>query len=153
MDREKILFGKLALSFTCSLLISETLILLSSVMLKTPATLAILHSVALFGICLGLSGLAVGLGAIYPNFTEDNPSKIVSGFGGTLNLVTSLVFVLVVLGAQAIPCFYYFGKWALSGDQFRWIIVGSMTAIAVISLVACLVPMSMGLRAIKRLEI
>jgi len=153
MDREKILFGKLALSFTCSLLISESLIGLSSVMLKTPATLAILHSVALFGICLGLSGLAVGLGAIYPNFQEDNPSKIVSGFGGTLNLVMSLIFVLVVLGAQAIPCFYYFGRWALSGDQFRWIIVGSMTAIAIISLLACLVPMSMGLRAIKRLEI
>ncbi len=153
MDREKILFGKLALSFTCSLLISETLITLSSIMLKTPPTLAILHSVALFGICLGLSGLAVGLGAIYPNFQEDNPSKIVSGFGGTLNLVMSLVFVLVVLAAQAWPCFYYFGKWALSGDQFRWIIVCSMSGIAVISLIACLVPMSMGLRAIRRLEI
>jgi ABC-2 type transport system permease protein len=153
MDREKILFGKLALSFACTLIISETLIALSSIMLKTPLTLAILHSVALFGICLGLSGLAVGLGAIYPNFTEDNPSKIVSGFGGTLNLVTSLAFVLSVLGAQAVPCFYYFGRWALSGDQFRWIIVGSMTGIAAISLVACLVPMSMGLRAIRQLEI
>jgi ABC-2 type transport system permease protein len=153
MEREKILFGKLALSFMCSLVISETLIALSSIMLKTPPTLAILHSVALFGICLGLSGLAVGLGAIYPNFTEDNPSKIVSGFGGTLNLVMSLIFVLVVLGAQAVPCFYYFGRGALSGDQFRWIIVGSMTGIAILSLLACLVPMSMGLRAIKQLEI
>jgi len=153
MDREKILFGKLALSFMCTLLISETLIALSSIMLKTPATLAILHAVALFGICLGLSGLAVGLGAIYPNFSEDNPSKIVSGFGGTLNLVTSLIFVLCVLGAQAIPCFYYFAYRALSGDQFRWTIVGSMTGIAALSLAACLIPMSMGLKAIRKLEI
>jgi len=122
-------------------------------MLKTPATLAILHAVALFGICLGLSGLAVGLGAIYPNFTEDNPSKIVSGFGGTLNLVTSLVFVLAVLAAQAVPCFFYFTYRALSGDQFRWYIVGSMTGIAALSLIACLVPMSMGLHSIKKLEI
>jgi ABC-2 type transport system permease protein len=153
MEREKILFGKLALSFSCSLLISETLITLSSVMLKTPPALAILHAVALFGICLGLSGLSVGLGALYPNFSEDNPSKIVSGFGGTLNLVLSLVFVLVVLGAQAGPCFYYYGRWELSGAQFRWVIVGGMTGIALFSLVACLVPMSMGLRAIQRLEI
>ncbi|HZE97846.1 MAG TPA: hypothetical protein VE981_12535 [Planctomycetota bacterium] len=153
MEREKILFGKLALSFMCSLLISEALIALSSVMLRTPATLAILHAVSLFGICLGLSGLSVGLGAIYPNFTEDNPSKIVSGFGGTLNLVTSLVFVLAVLAAQAIPCFYYFMSRQLSGDQFRWTIVASMTGIAVLSLIACLVPMSLGLKAIKRLEI
>ena len=36
-----------------------------------------------------LCGLAVGLGALFPNFKEDNPSKIVSGFGGTLCLVAS----------------------------------------------------------------
>jgi ABC-2 type transport system permease protein len=152
MEREKILFGKLALSFTCSLLISESLIAVSSVMLRTPVTLAILHMVSLFGICLGLSGLSVGLGAIYPNFGEDNPSKIVSGFGGTLNLVLSLIFVLVVLAAQAIPCFFYFGRAWLSPDRFRLVIVGSMAGIAMFSLAACLVPLSMGLRAIKRLE-
>lgn len=153
MEREKILFGKLALSFTCSLLLSECLIALSSFMLGTPLTLGILHAVSLFGICLGLSGLAVGLGAIYPNFSEDNPSKVVSGFGGTLNLVLSLLFVLVVLAAQAIPCFFYYGRWVISGAQFRWIIVGSMVGIAMISLAACLVPMSLGLRALKRLEV
>ena len=153
MDREKILFGKLALSFSCSLLISEVLIAISSIMLRTPMTLAILHAVSLFGICLGLSGLAVGLGAIYPNFSEDNPSKIVSGFGGTLNLVLSLCFVLAVLAAQAIPCFYYFGRNYLSGVQFRWIIVSSMMGIAALSLATCLIPMGMGLRAFRRLEI
>jgi ABC-2 type transport system permease protein len=153
MEREKILFGKLALSFLCTLLISETLIGISSVMLRTPLALAVLHSVSLFGICLGLSGLSVGLGAIYPNFSEDNPSKIVSGFGGTLNLVLSLMFVLAVLAAQAIPCFYYFGRWALTGAQFRGVIVACMAGIAVLSLAACLGPMTLALRGIRRLEI
>ena len=153
MEREKILFGKLALSFTCSLLISEALIALSSWMLRTPPALAVLHAVSLFGICLGLSGLSVGLGAIYPDFGEDNPSKIVSGFGGTLNLVLSLLFVVAVLAAQAAPCFLYYGRGAISSATFRWVIVGAMGGIAALSLVACLVPMSLGLRAIRRLEI
>jgi len=153
MERDKILFGKLALSFTTSLLISESLILVSSLMLRTPMTLAILHSVALFGICLGLSGLAVGLGALYPNFAEDNPSKIVAGFGGTLNLVLSLSFVLAVLSIQAVPCFLYFGRWALAPGQFQTWIIASMGGIALVSLVACLVPMGLGLRAMERLEI
>jgi hypothetical protein len=52
-----------------------------------------------------------------------------------------------------VPCFYYYGRWELSGTQFRWVIVGSMTGIAFFSLAACLVPMSMGLRAIRRLEL
>lgn len=153
MERERILFGKLALSFMTSLLISESLILLSSVMLKTPLSLALLHAVALFGICLGLSGLSVGLGALYPNFSEDNPSKIVSGFGGTLNLVVSLTFVLAVLAAQAVPCFYYFGRGVLTGPEFRTVIIQSMAGIAALSLAACLIPVGMGLRALNRLEV
>jgi ABC-2 type transport system permease protein len=153
MARERILFGKLALSFVTSLILSEGLILLSSVMLKTPPTLAVLHAVSLFGICLGLSGLSVGLGALYPNFGEDNPSKIVSGFGGTLNLVLSLAFVLAVLAAQAVPCFYYFGKGSLTGGEFRGVIVASMTGIAALSLTACLLPVQLGLQALRRLEI
>ena len=153
IDRDQILYGKLALSFTCSLLISETLCAVSSIMLRTPLTLAVAHAVALFGICLGISGLAVGLGAIYPNFQEDNPSKIVAGFGGTLNLVLSLFFVVIVLIVQAIPCFLYYGPRPIDPGTFRILIAAAMVVIAVLSLGACLIPMSMGLRAIRRLEV
>ena len=38
------------------------------------------------------NGLAAGVGVLYPNFKENNPSKIVSGFGGTFCLVLSSGF-------------------------------------------------------------
>jgi ABC-2 type transport system permease protein len=50
-----------------------------------------------------LSGLAVGLGALFPNFKEDNPSKIVSGFGGTLCLVISFIYIAVFVSLVALP--------------------------------------------------
>lgn len=54
-----------------------------------------------FGLSLGavlastfaLSGLAVGLGSLYATFEEDNPSKVVSGLGGTLNFLLSLLHI------------------------------------------------------------
>src|SRR5262249_57031371 len=52
---------------------------------------------------LGLSGLSVGLGAWMPNFQERDPSKIAVGFGGTLNLVAGLVYLLLVIGLLAMP--------------------------------------------------
>jgi hypothetical protein len=52
-----------------------------------------------------------------------------------------------------VPCFLYFGRWYLTATEFRAMIVGSMAAIAIISLIACLIPMGMGLKAIRRLEI
>ncbi len=60
-----------------------------------------------FGLSLGavlaatfaLSGLAVGLGSLYANFQEDNPSRVVSGLGGTLNFLLSLLHIaLTTLG-------------------------------------------------------
>ena len=49
----------------------------------------------------GEVALAVGLGAVYPNFREDNPSKIVSGFGGTLCLVLSFLYIIGMLSLMA----------------------------------------------------
>ena len=52
-----------------------------------------------------LNGLAMGLGVLYPNLKEENPSKIVSGFGGTFCLVLSFLYILasVVLLALGAP--------------------------------------------------
>jgi len=153
MPREEILVGKLAFSFAASLVISETLIGISSFMLRTPVSLAALHAVALFGICLGLSGLSVGLGTLYPNFAEDNPSKIVAGFGGTLNLVLSLGFVLTVIAVQAVPGFVLLREGGAASPEASTWVVGTMAAIIVVSVTACLVPMALALRAIRKLEI
>ena len=54
-------------------------------------------------VAVGLSGLNVGLGAYLPNFRETDPSKIVVGFGGTVNMVVGLAFLLGVVGVMALP--------------------------------------------------
>jgi len=123
-------------------------------MLKIPVTLTMVHMVSLFCVCLGVSGLSVGLGAVYPNFGEESPSKIVSGFGGTLNLVISLLFVLAVLVAQAVPCFvYYSAPLGIRPRDFRLMLAAAMAVITLLSVTACLIPMNLGLKAIRRLEL
>lgn len=151
--RETVLFGKMAFAFVCSLLISEALIGLSSYMLRMPLVFALVHMVSLMGICLGLSGMAVGLGALYPNFREDNPSKIISGFGGTLNLVLNLLFVMTCVAIQAIPFVVYYARWSVAGSNFRLALVLSLAGVTAVSLIACFVPMALGLRAVRRMEI
>ena len=58
-------------------------------------------------LCLGLSSIAVGFGAMMPNFRETSPSKIAAGFGGTLNLVLSALYIMVVVVLTALPCHFY----------------------------------------------
>ena len=64
----------------------------SSLMLKFPWWRVAFFAGSIGLMSAALSGLSVGLGALFPNFKEDNPSKIVSSFGGTLCLVISFVY-------------------------------------------------------------
>src|SRR5436853_2214348 len=43
------------------------------------------------------SAIAVGSGARWPSFHEENAAKIAGGFGGTLNLLISLAFLTLLI--------------------------------------------------------
>jgi ABC-2 type transport system permease protein len=97
---------------------------------------------------LTLTGLAVGLGALYPNFKEENPSKIVSGFGGTFCLVLSFLYILgsVVMLAFATP-------WARpeTGSFARTFLC--LAGFATLSLGLGILPLRLGLRKVKEFEL
>jgi ABC-2 type transport system permease protein len=42
----------------------------------------------------GLTALSLSLGSMLPNFREPNPARIISGFGGTLCLIGSFLYIL-----------------------------------------------------------
>jgi ABC-2 type transport system permease protein len=103
VEREQLLWGKFAFSTTGGLLIAEFLVLVSDLMLLMPVQVVLLHMLTVAVLAAGLSGLSVGLGACMPNFRETDPSKIAVGFGGTLNLVAGLLFLLLIVGLMAAP--------------------------------------------------
>jgi ABC-2 type transport system permease protein len=103
LRRERLLWGKFAFSAVGSLLIAEVLIVFSDLMLSMPWFALGLHAVTVAVLAVGLSGLSVGLGACMPTFRETDPSKIAAGFGGTLNLVAGLMFLIGVLVLMALP--------------------------------------------------
>lgn len=148
LNRSQILFAKFIFSFVMLLVISECLILLSTYMLSLQSEVYVSHMTAMLGICSGISALAVGLGALYPNFREDNPSKIVSGFGGTLNLVTSLGFVILIMFIQSLPIVF-----SLRSNTLWYYPILSQAAIIAVSLLFTIVPLHLGARAIQRIEI
>jgi ABC-2 type transport system permease protein len=152
MPRGRILLGKFCFASLGALGVSLGLVLLSDAMLEVPRRLVALHLVAISGIGLGLSGMAVGLGALYPDFQEDNPSKIVSGFGGTLNLVLSLLLVGGVLVLQGAPSTLYMtGR--MTAEAFVPAAAGAAAAILALCSLAAAVPLWLGLRAFERREV
>jgi ABC-2 type transport system permease protein len=95
-----------------------------------------------------LTGLAVGLGVLYPNFKEENPSKIVSGFGGTFCLVLSFLYILgsVILLAIASP---WFGTVVPSTLN----VILCLSGFTALSVAIGWIPFRLGLKRVKHLQL
>jgi ABC-2 type transport system permease protein len=85
------------LACVCSLAVTLTLITFSCYSLKMAWDRIAFFGMVVTVMTFALNGLALGLGVLYPNFREANPSKIVSGFGGTLCLILSFLYILATL--------------------------------------------------------
>ncbi len=128
--------------------------------------IAVMHQLECALMCAGLSAMAVGLGARLPNLRETSPARIASGFGGTLNLVLSTLYILAVMLLTAVPTFFWadapwsgrrvhpensaFGSWIGLGSHGS-MVLGIGLAIA-LGITATAWPLRSGLRAFRRLE-
>jgi ABC-2 type transport system permease protein len=94
----------------------------------------------------------VGLGALYPNFREDNPARIVSGLGGTLNFLLSIGYIMVAVGVQAVLFQARTLQLVPSDQRFAGMVVGVVAFVVLISVAATFIPMSFGLKNLERTE-
>lgn len=155
-ERERLLWGKFAFSATWALLIAEFLVVFSDAMLGMPLTVIAIHALTVGVLALGLSGLSVGLGAWMPNFRESDPSKIAVGFGGTLNLVAGLFFLVLVVGLMAVPWHLEaarLGKGTEMGEaEFNWWMSLLLAAGLGLGAAAIMVPLRIGAKALRQME-
>jgi ABC-2 type transport system permease protein len=166
--RETILWGKFLFSCAGCIPACALLVLISDLALRihhrSPALL-IVHQIACLVLSVGLSALAVGFGARLPNLREPSPSKIAAGFGGTLTLILSSLYIIAVLLLTLIPCFFWYGG-ALessyaSGPLFGGIfglgspgnIIAGVTLAVLLGVMVTVCSLRMGMRAFRDLEV
>ena len=144
MGLRRVVTVKYWLASFSSLLVTLSLITLSSYLLRMTLDRIIFFSSAVTVMTFALNGLAVGLGVLYPNFKDANPSKIVSGFGGTLCLVMSFLYILgsvLLLGLGTTD-------WH---SQTGWVFA-SVAGFALLSVGVGWVPFKLGLRQLRHFE-
>jgi len=145
---EKMMKVKYWLAACTSLVVTLGLIVLSCYMLELPLDRILHFAVAVTVMTFTLTGLAVGLGVLYPNFKEDNPSKIVSGFGGTFCLVLSFLYIVgsVILLALASP-------WTRAAVPPTAQVAACLGGFFLLSLLLGWLPMQAGLRRLRTFEV
>jgi ABC-2 type transport system permease protein len=144
MGLERVIKTKFWLSSLLSLVVTLGLVTLSCYLLKMPGSDVAFFGAVITVMTFALNGLAVGLGVLYPNLKEANPGKIVSGFGGTLCLVMSFLYILASVAMLG------FGTSGLHG-RASWA-VESVIAFVALSFFIGWLPLKWGLQRLENFE-
>jgi ABC-2 type transport system permease protein len=145
MGLQQVVRVKYWLASATSLAITMTLILISCALLQMSWDRILFFGVVITLMTLSLNGLATGLGVLYPNFRDPNASKIVSGFGGTLCLVLSFVYILISVLLLALASGGFHANTAVA--------LVAMLGFGVLSVLTGLVPLRLAGSRLRRLEI
>jgi ABC-2 type transport system permease protein len=160
VHRDQIVWSKFLFSFFGGLLPCSLLVWLSDSMLGVSRGLLVVHEICCLMLCLGLSGIAVGLGAKMPDLRESSPAKIASGFGGTLSLVMSSLFIIFTVMVVALPVHVFAalaamappGRSPFSWAAGPWGMTISVSVVVVVGLLVTFIPLTLGIRAFRQLE-
>jgi len=152
MDRSHIVWEKYWLSAISALVVTEIMMLFSNFILKVDLNMRIISALTIMVMSFGLTSLSVGLGAISPNFREDNPARIANGFGGTMNVILSLIYTGIVIAFELFPIYLdALGKRSLGSWQLKYAIpyVGVFILVNVVTIV---LPMKIGIKRWREME-
>ncbi len=105
---KKFFNAKLIFNFVVSVIFGEILVMGTNMFLNLDTIVLFVSFVFIFIIAIGITFINIGIGALLPDFTEKNPSKIASGFGGIVSAIVSLVYVGVSLWIIGMPIRIYF---------------------------------------------
>lgn len=93
----RLMMIKFLIAASSLLVISLSLSSVSNAMLSPPLFSRRLSLVMMPGVSIALAGMSTGLGATFMDIEAKTPSQILSGYGGTLNLILTLLTVILLV--------------------------------------------------------
>ena len=153
VDYKSYIWGKFFIFFVPLLLISESLIVISNLILEVDSYMMLLSVVTMFFITLAIVGLGVGFSAIYPKFRFEDPAQVSASTGGILFMIISLVYVGLTIVLEAGPVYSYFNYKVFYRNVGGMWVYFSYLGIVILSIITAYFPLRAGMKRLEKIEI
>ncbi|MCK6526206.1 hypothetical protein L6R50_01135 [Myxococcota bacterium] len=143
----RFLLAKFLLGAAPLVVLGEVLVVSTNLMLDTAPEVFALSAFSILGIALGVTGLAVGMGALFPDFKADNAARVAASPGAILYMGVAALFIGAVIVLQATPLVLVLtARYRLQPlTPAAWALAGVMGAASVALVVAAVaVPLRRG---------
>lgn len=141
----KMLKIKYLFNLVVGIIIMESLVLIANSLIRIDPLIYILTPVFSLFVAASLISINLGMGCSYPQFDEDNPSKIAAGTGGILTALLSIAYVGIIIILLAAPTHNYLIARYFHQKVNLFLILLSFTAFLLITFFAIYLPLRMGM--------
>ncbi len=149
---KRILLSKFLFGFIPVTVILSIVVFITNVAIGSDNLLMLLSVVTMLILCISISGLGIGMGAVYPKFKYENIASISMSPGGMLFMLIAFTIILLTVSIEA-WAFFQYKKAVLSNVPLNLIEKGQLflagTAIIALNFFTFYIPMKLGK---KRLE-
>lgn len=153
LDLRALLWSKYWVGTVPLLVLALIITVFTNVILKaTPFMMAVgVGTIVL--LTLAISAMALGFGALYPQFETENAAQIPTSFGGLVFMMTTVALLAVVIVVEAIPVYGYLQA-IYEGRPVRIdaTMVAAFAGVVAICGVATVVPLKVGLKKMEGFE-
>ncbi|MEO0122533.1 MAG: hypothetical protein ABIL69_00820 [candidate division WOR-3 bacterium] len=146
----KVIFTKYVFYGLLGIILIESLLFFANFFIKTEPIIFYFSLFIGFFVSLSLVSINLGMGCIFPQFNEDNPSKIASGSGGIISALTSIAYIAIVIIIFAAPVHNYLTSHYFGRALNLKIIITSFLTFAILNFATIYLPIRLGITSMNK---
>jgi ABC-2 type transport system permease protein len=131
------------------LVVALPLILTTNLVMETPPLILALTTLTMVGATFALTAMALGLGAVFPNFDTENVAEIPTSFGGLLFMMCAVLYLGAVVALEGWPVYAYLSSRMAGGSVGLWTPALGLGGAALLTGVAVWLPLRTGVRRVE----
>jgi ABC-2 type transport system permease protein len=153
LDLRALLWSKYWIGTVPLLLVALVITVFTNVLLHATPFMMTLSVTTMILLTFAISALALGFGALYPQFETENAAQIPTSFGGLVFMMTTIVLVAAVIVLEAMPVYGYMSA-AFRGEtvQITTSMILAFVGVLLLCTTATVVPLKIGLRKMEEFE-
>jgi ABC-2 type transport system permease protein len=154
LDVSRLFWSKYWIGTVPLLLVALPLIVVTNIVLEASPFILALTTITMIGVTFALTSLALGFGALYPNYETENVAEIPTSFGGLLFMMAAVTYLAGVIILEAWPVLAFLNSRVEGGPAE--VSVGplalGMSGAAVLTLIAVVVPLRLGIAKVRSVD-